>query len=285
MPNQKLPSPPKHNPYTGPPVSTSKKSKTVNPAISVAIPIRQRWGPRLENCMNAIQLQNQRNVEVVIADFGSTRSGHRSLVECLQPYDCTVYYCPTTEIWNLSRARNMGIRRASGRYVATLDVDMIMEPSVLSSILSLHRKHPRSLVISRVRNLPKTNLRNIRLPRDYPRLDRQAARHRPGVGGLMSASRRWWHRVRGFDERMKAWGADDDSLRKRARSDGLREVFLDKQGLKNVNVYHQHHRKAIPMHKKQLGVLRFNKLYEDNLAILRKDSPVIVNDRTWGCTP
>ncbi|MFH1835824.1 MAG: galactosyltransferase-related protein [Methanobacteriota archaeon] len=148
------------------------------------------------------------------------------------------------------------------------------------------QKHkPQTLIVSRVRNLPDINLCKVRLPRDYPRLARLAEPHRPGVGGLMSATRAWWHRVRGFDERMKAWGAEDNDMKDRAIMDGLKPILLDKQKLKNVTLYHQYHKKSIPMHKEQLGIKKYEETYSLNLAIWKKDKTIVRNDNTWGCFP
>ena len=280
-----MPNPPPFKPYRGPPVQMSKQQKISKPKVSVVVPIRNRWGCRVVNCLRSVQLQTLGGVEVVFADFGSHANGHRGLMDLLKPYDCTVYYCPTKEVWSLSRARNMGIRRARAPIVVSLDVDMILERNTLHVINMVQKHKPQTLIVSRVRNLPDINLCKVRLPRDYPRLAKLAEPHRPGVGGLMSATRSWWHRVRGFDERMKAWGADDNDLVKRARADGLDVINLERQGFKNVDLYHQHHVKAIPFHKGILGEKRYNAYYELNVSIFRGDDSIRRNDRTWGCVP
>lgn len=259
---------------------TAKVQIIENPAFTIAIPIRNKHGSILRNCLRGISLQTIKNIEVIIADYGSSPSSHQKMLATLKQFDCTVYYCPTKEVWSLSMARNIGIRRAKGKHVMTLDGDCVMEPNVVKTIRDALKQHPNSLVISRVCQLPRMNLRKVRLPKDFTEMQKKVERVKPGYGASMTATNKWFRKVRGFDERMKAWGAEDDDLKARAERDGLKVKVIDVST--GNRIYHQWHPRSVPAHKKRVGKEKFQKLFNENIRILRRDKTIIRNDRHWG---
>ena len=118
------------------------------PVFSVVVPLRDRWGSRLKNCVDSIVNQTLQPLEIIVVDFGSTEEGHVAIMETLDGYDCTVYYYPTDEVWNLPKARNMGIRRSNPRCknVAVVDADLILEPRVLEVLSQALASRPRSYI-------------------------------------------------------------------------------------------------------------------------------------------
>lgn len=269
-------------------VQTVKLQTIENPALTIVIPIRNRHGTRIRNCLKSIELQTEKSIETIISDYGSTSTNHSKLIKTIEPFDCTLYYCKTKNVWNLSKARNIGIRKAAAhanpdKIIMSIDADLMLESRVVEAILRRHRKNPKTLITSKVFDLPKgTRLTNIELPKSYKKFGKIEDRKRWGFGALMSARGIWWRRVRGFDERISVWGAEDDDLRKRARLDGLKVVELQDMNLDNIKVFHQWHPKAMKIHKKHLGEDVFAKVYEVNLAILKLDETIRRNNKKWG---
>lgn len=247
-----------------------------NPVFTLVIPTRNRYGPRLQNCMRGIELQAQERIEIIVADYGSSDEGLEAMLRTLEPFNCTVYHHETGEVWSLSRARNIGIRRASAKYIATLDVDCIMEPDVVKATLELYENNPDYFVVNRVCHCPENmDLDQLRLPRDYSLLKRECKCVRPGIGAYMSAPRKWWFKVRGFDERIKRWGADDDDMKKRAQADGRRLFIANKTRPPGMRIYHQ-------WHPKSDARLNSSEQQHRNVKILRKDDTIVRNDKRWG---
>lgn len=259
-----------------------KQKMDGKPNFTLVVPLRNRWGPRVRNCMRSIQLQTLKRIELIVSDYGSTTENHEKLMRTLEKFNCTVYYCPTKEVWSMSISRNLGIRRAKGTYIATTDVDCILQPNVVSNILDLHKQHPRCFIASLLCSIPKMNLEEIGLPRDYDNLSRLCKYQRSGYGGLMSAPRDWWFKVRGFDERMKGWGAEDDDIWRRAINDGMKTLTLERLKIPGTRVFHQWHPNSVEAHKKNLGETEYTRLYNTNVRILRSDKSIIRNDETWG---
>ena len=256
-------------------VQLVKRQNITNPKFTIVIPIRDRYGARLRNCLRSIKLQTVEEVEIIIADFGSDKDKHQQLKKTAEPFDCTIYYYPERPIWSFSVASNLGIRRSQAPFVATLDVDCILDRNAVEQTLQRFEQSKEILVVSRVCHCPQDlDIGSIELPRDYGNLKAQCCPPRKwGIGGFMCASRKWWFKVRGYDERFKKWGGADDDVAKRARLDKLRiERLSDVRG---CNIYHQWHEKSYP--RRTSGSYQ-----QKNLEFYRRTQTVVRNNKFWG---
>ena len=251
-------------------------SHSSQPMLTVVIPVRNIRGPRIRNCIRSLELQKLKNFTTIIADYGSSVEKFSKLLKDLENFNCIIYRYPTNEVWSLSVARNIGIRRARGKIVATLDADLILEPNVLSILVKLYEELENPLVVSCVCNLrKKTVLDKIRLPRDYDKF-RMLCKPRSGIGGLMSAPLEWWYKVRGFEERMKGWGVEDDDLRKRAKKDGMKICNIQSLELPKTKVYHQ-------WHPKYVYPIEYGGMWNQNYKIFKDSGDILIrNDESWG---
>jgi len=275
--------------YVGPPVEAVKKWEGPKaPKMSVVIPVRDRGGSRLRNCLRSLQLQSVEGIKVIVVDYGSTQENHLTIMETAESFNCTVYRCKTDKIWSMSISRNIGLRRTIerkkniGRFACTLDVDCILERDVIKTVLNLHKKEPRSLVVSTVWWLPsmtEEKLGEIKLPRDYDHLHKIGSPRTAGHGALMSAKIDWWKKVRGFDERMRGWGADDDDIKKRAKWDHmtLRPLERIKNKTNRLRIFHQWH-----PNKGKDGKAGNVETWRMNKKILKYAKGIVRNDKTWG---
>lgn len=250
--------------------------------LTVVIPTRNIEWKRLTNCLKSINLQTLKKLEIIISDHGSSDRNFKDLMTAVAPFSCNVLRYPTKEAWGLSMARNIGIRRAHCRYVVTLDADIILEPRVLETVVSLHTgNHHNALILSTVRNM-KENFPSIKLPEDYKKITETSYPPRPGIGGLMSADREWWHRVRGFDERFHGWGGEDDDLRKRAVKTKKDIIYLQTLKIPQTKVFHQWHPRPYLVRSKQLTFQKNTELRKLNQKMYRAGGPEIRNNENWG---
>ena len=251
---------------------------------TVVVPLRNRWGVPLRNCLRSIVLQTRPPDELIIADYGSTPENHQKALKITAEFKPTVYrFQAAGGPWNRSTARNIGIRRSRGEYVTCLDADLIMAPRVLEKVALIHSSRPDVYLISRVRRLKNLAIDPdaLELPRDYRRL-REAPFYQlsEGWGGLMSASKQWFFKVRGFDERFRGWGWEDVDLWKRARRDQMHCLRLDDFGWDDCEVYHQYHPNEYLRVEREGGaelqqVLRNEEMTQRGRSIIR-------NDEDWG---
>jgi len=262
-------------------IKTLKNPSLTQPILTVVIPVRNIGGWRIRNCIRSLELQNLESFTTIITDYGSSTKDFEQLMSDLENFDCTVYRYSTDEAWSLSIARNIGIRRATGKIVVTVDSDLIFEPNVLSTIVGQHEKLENPFVISTVCNIyENVSLKNIHLPNDYIKF--RNCRQRPGKGGVMSAPRDWWHKVRGFDERMRGWGAEDDDMWTRAGRDERDLLNIQSLKLPNIRVYHQWHPIPFLIRTKQMSKEKYKELWRINKNIWKGDKTIIRNDENWG---
>lgn len=273
-------------------VETIRTQDVKGPRLSIVIPIGNRYGSRVINVMKGIEQQTISDIEVIVVDYGSAPTYHEKLMENLAPFDCTIYYCPTTDIWSLTISSNIGIRRAHGEYVGKLDGDCIPERRVAELTLAVLEEDPRAFMIRQpfFLNTFSDFLFNLFLPEDYTRLAEALGRYiQPSLGAYMATSKEWWFKVRGFDERMKGWGSDDWDIWQRALRDGR---IYKKIGpptdigipttpppFPQTELYHQWHPETWLM--EIIGQEKFNMFRKRNQEI-RSEKTIVRNDEGWG---
>ncbi len=197
----------------------------VAPLLTVVIPVRNRGGVRLENCLKGLRWQHDvkaEEVEIILSDFGSDPEYREQVEQAARRFQATVRYTPANGLWNRSRALNIGIKRARGKFTLCTDVDMVFAPNFLRALLDKQQElDGRGLLLCQYHDLgPETESRPI--GEDDLEALRSSATMRPtyGMGGCQCAETAWFHRVRGFDQKYTFWGVEDNDLTVRAKHDG-----------------------------------------------------------------
>ena len=105
------------------------------PLVSVVIPTYNRAltiSPAIDSALN----QTYKNIEIIVVDDGSTDNTK----EALKPYEQKITYIPQANS-GVSSARNIGIQRAAGEYVAFLDSDDLWYPQKLEKQIEAIQKN------------------------------------------------------------------------------------------------------------------------------------------------
>jgi glycosyltransferase involved in cell wall biosynthesis len=201
------------------------------PLLTVVLPVRNRGGARLGNCLRSLRWQRgfaSGEVEILVSDYGSDPDAHRDVVRQAAEHGARVCFTDTKGLWNRSRALNAGLESARGRFSLCSDVDMIYEPGFLRAAVDAQlERDGRALVLCQALDLgPETRDACVALS-DVPAL-RATTTTRPtsGLGGCQCAETAWFRRVRGYDEVYRYWGAEDKDLAQRAERDGLALVWI-----------------------------------------------------------
>lgn len=229
--------------------------------ISVVIPVRNRK-ENLKNTINYVLNQTYTNIEIIVVDYG----GDDDVEQMLEDYwnhRVKYFYVNEKGIWNLSRARNVGIRRANGDLVVSLDADMLLEADVLERIYAdfKAREHPVLYQIHRREMLADGTIKLY-----PPALTGIVGGVGAFPGCFQACSKACWLKVRGFDERLCGYGYEDGDLIVRMARIGVKQHWMPL----DVKAYHQYHPES-PGLETYVNMIK-SKLNRDYKA----------NDEGWG---
>lgn len=102
----------------------------------------------IEQTLNSVLNQTYRNIEIIIADDGSTDKS-ASIVKRLAKNDLRIKYFYKTN-GGVSSARNFGLSKASGEWIVFLDADDEMMPINIETLLHLTDKYNVELAASNI---------------------------------------------------------------------------------------------------------------------------------------
>lgn len=218
----------------------------VDPEIALLVSTYQRPA-HLERALESIVRQQGVDgaFEVVITDDGSVDEtpsiAQRYAESAPFPIKFTTH---PHQAFQLSRCRNEGVSASEAPYLLFLDGDCILPPDhvrthldrreagtvMAGACLRLDEKESARLSVEAVRNGEFLGLGSREEKRRLAKLRRQAwyyetIRHseKPRLfGNNIGIWRSDYERVNGYDERFEGWGCEDDDLRLRLRSAGVR---------------------------------------------------------------
>ena len=119
------------------------------------------------------------------------------------------------------------------------------------------------------------------MPEDFPKLKEIKFWPSAGWGGLVSAPRSWLFSVRGFDERLKFWGAEDHDLWRRAGLAGMDRYRLNDLEREEGEIYHQWHDDCLSWDQSKLTKAEADQIVW-NKMIAARDNTIVRNNEDWG---
>jgi hypothetical protein len=191
-------------------------------ALQIVIPLRDRAGQRLDNCLRSLAWQDGNDcLDVTISDYGSNAAVRGEIAEAGARHGARVVHTETTAPWSRSRALNIGIRAGASRHVLCTDVDMLFAADFTATALSALREAPGRLVVCDCHDLPRTAATAELTRSDFDRLRSVAERRATGgTGACHAADRSLFEQLRGYDEAYLHWGYEDADLLARAQAVG-----------------------------------------------------------------
>lgn len=106
----------------------------MNELISIIVPV-YNVKPYLNKCVCSIMEQSYKNIEILLIDDGST-DGSGEMCDRLAEYDDRITVIHQSNA-GLSSARNTGIDNSKGEWIAFLDSDDWVEPTMYEELLRL----------------------------------------------------------------------------------------------------------------------------------------------------
>lgn len=203
-------------------------------ALSIVLGYRDRGVDRVRRCLDSLAGQTVRDFEVLLVDSGSIPATGEAVRRAVEghPFGRWLYSETRGRPWNRSHALNVGIRRASGEYLMTSDVDMVFPPDFLAH--ALERCTPQRVLYCAHHFLPRGFA-------DWERLstyrDRLPVAPRTAFGACQIAPRTVVAGLGGFDEFYRYWGVEDRDMNRRLLGAGLEESWINDE----TAIFHQWH--------------------------------------------
>lgn len=241
--------------------------------ISVLLAVRDWDLTRVDACLRSLRRSAGVRAELVVVDYGSAEpSGIREMADS---HGCTFLRVEANE-WSRSNALNAAARASSGRNLIFADGDFVFAPTVLSRAVEILDSDPNEVLVFQARDLPSTIVPEDLLESpDFDHLDAEAV-WRPRWGmGAQAQSRSMFNRIRGFDDRMRIYGGEDNDIAKRVRAHGGRIRWINSRDLAIFHVWHPSSRVAADSSKDTKVEL------QKNVDIAKNDSSTIRNLDTW----
>lgn len=160
--------------------------------VSIVIPMFNA-SEFIEECIRSALWQTHRNVEIVVIDDCST-DGSAVIVHRYIEGDSRVRFHKLAHNMGVATARDIGIEKARGKFVAFLDADDIWHPEKVRLQLLHLKQHPGSAraVYCGLVKMSQSGKTLMRLPKAYPTgaiLDRLAYSNLTGNGSTVMVER------------------------------------------------------------------------------------------------
>jgi glycosyltransferase involved in cell wall biosynthesis len=217
--------------------------------ITTIFVIKNRPQDKTMNCIESLYRQN---TKIILVDYGSNEENIIWERILASRYNLNLIEVKNDiEVFNKSRALNIGIKYSDTNYIMCGDIDNIYMPNFIEEIEKV--LSPKKLITCRRFN---TSINGKKI--------------KPSIrayGGCLVAHKDLLVKIRGFDEMFTMWGGEDDDLIDRINRSGIDTLEIQ---AKSTSCIHQWHK---PANKE---TLQWNRKY----AKLKK--PIIRNRNEWG---
>lgn len=121
------------------------KVSNYNEKVSVVVPVYNAE-KSLGECLDSILSQDYQNIEIVLIDDGSTDSSAELCASYQKKYGSKIKYFYQSNS-GPAAARNQGIEKSSGKYIAFVDADDTVSPVMISTMVSKAEEHHTDMVV------------------------------------------------------------------------------------------------------------------------------------------
>lgn len=122
------------------------------PFFSIVIPLYNKQ-EFIADCLWSVLNQEETDYEIIIVNDGSTDNSEKEVLKFNHP---KINYF-TTKNKGAAAARNYGIKKGQGTYIAFLDADDVWETFYLKEIKKLMQSFPEALVFSTAKHTKRNN--------------------------------------------------------------------------------------------------------------------------------
>lgn len=123
--------------------------------LSIVVPI-YNMEKRLDKCLNSLEKQTLKNIEVILINDGSTDNSIKVIKKHLKKYP-DIYKLINRENRGISASRNEGIKEASGTYIAFVDSDDYVDLDTYEKMYNLIIKNNSDIVVCGIKNVDEND--------------------------------------------------------------------------------------------------------------------------------
>lgn len=248
--------------------------------ITIIFPYRNRESVRVKRSLDSLKGQTNSDFEVVFVDYGSNSLSALSIKDLVSNYKFVKYIYNYSEFqpWSRAKAINIGLKNVDSEYIFTADVDMIFSPNFVRELHKL--KNPLKSYYFKVGFLNENESRSDKQFQDFT-IDFSS-----GIGsqGLSLFYLKSLNEVRGYDEFLHFWGAEDIDIHNRLEKNGIESVFYSEEILM-LHQWHKSYRKAEKkVLTKDLQLTDIIKINHQKLLANTENKEIQVNKKNWGAS-
>lgn len=210
--------------------------------ISVVIGVRNR-DEHLDLCLQSLAEQDLKNeeYEVIIVNYGGERATEK-LVKSFKKPNFKYIFSNFKGVFNESRSKNCGIKKAKGKFVLSTNADIIFSRKCLSSLKKEYNKNPQNIYMLARYELshifPVRKKINALLNDPQKACREMILGPESAMGDFQLMMKKNWVKLKGYDERMIGWGGMDKDLHDRAVARGMKVTHLNPD---TMHIFHQFH--------------------------------------------
>ena len=115
------------------------------PLVSIIIPCYNQ-GKYIEETVDSVLAQSYANLEIIIVNDGSTDNSDEVINKIIQKNPAIKYL--SVQNGGVSKARNLGIKEAHGKFVMPLDADDFIQPKYIELAVDEFVKDPDLIVVT-----------------------------------------------------------------------------------------------------------------------------------------
>lgn len=115
------------------------------PLVSIVIPCYNQ-GNFIAETINSVLAQTYDHLEIIIVNDGSTDNSDEIIKEIIKENSQIIYL--KTQNGGVSKARNIGIETASGKYILPLDADDLINPKYIDLAIAEFIKNPELIIVT-----------------------------------------------------------------------------------------------------------------------------------------
>lgn len=246
--------------------------------ITIIFPYRNRETVRVKRSLDSLKEQTNSDFEVVFVDYGSNSVSASNIKDLVANYKFVKYIYNYSEFqpWSRAKAINIGLKNATTEYIFTADVDMIFSPNFVCKLHEL--KNPLKGYYFKVGFLNEKESESDKKFQDLE-IDFSSG---VGAQGLSLFHLNSLKEVRGYDEFLHFWGAEDIDIHNRLEKNGVESIFYSQEILM-LHQWHTSYRKEEKkILTKDLQLTDIIKINHQKLLANTENREVQVNNVKWG---
>lgn len=241
--------------------------------IDFVIPVRNRDNERIQKCVDS--LSSDITGKIFVVDYFSDTP--------VKLKGCEVIRVNLSNVWNKSHALNIGIKKCTSDFIATVDCDMIIGTEFLNKAKDYLNED--CFVFTRMVKRIEPEVLDWNLSRDKLNkistnwIEGQKENLHEAVGGIQLFSKKWINEVRGYDENLTYWGGIDNDIHERAIR--TESVVTDL----NIIILHQEHinKKEANLKTKEEMTTAYNaRMCRRDYLIHKWNNDINIGPEIWG---